>query len=99
MSQHFNSGNVWGKITEATLETTKPKGTPYLDLKIDCSNADYGNGRAFGRMWGKEKIAALQALLEEHKGELIRLKGFYDQYEDRHGHAPKQLHLLRLRPS
>lgn len=82
---HYNLGNVWGKIIKAEEGSSEGKGTKYLDLQIDCTNAALGNGRAFGRMWGKEKTAILQEHLKTHKDDMIRLKGFYEQYVDRHG--------------
>jgi hypothetical protein len=80
---HFNVGNVWGKVTKAKTGTTKDKHTPYLDLEIDCANQEYGNTRGFGRLWGEEKIASLNAWLAAHPKEMIRLKGFYEQYEEK----------------
>ncbi len=79
---YFNQGNVWGRLIKSNDGKTRDKGTPFLELEIDCANPEYGHILAFGRLWGKEKIAALKAYLPEHKGEIIRLKGFYDQYEE-----------------
>jgi len=83
MSSHFNAGNVWGIVTKCEEKKSEGKGTPFLNLEIECKNPDQGSVRAWGRMWGKEKIAAFLEHLKAHKNDLVRLKGFYDQYEDR----------------
>jgi hypothetical protein len=99
---YFNQGNVWGRVIKANDGKTRDKGTPFLELEIDCTNPEYGHILAFGRLWGKEKIAALKAYLSSRASSdrgrtssdassgrnvpadsgIIRLKGFYDQYEE-----------------
>jgi hypothetical protein len=80
--KHFNAGNVWGKIIKAEEKKTRDKHTPFLELEIDCGSSQYGNVRAYGRLWGKEKIAALVALRGQYKDAFYRFKGFYNQYTD-----------------
>jgi hypothetical protein len=80
--KHFNAGNVWGKILKAEEKKTRDKKTPFLELEIDCGSSQYGNVRAYGRLWGKEKITALVTHHGQHKGASYRLKGFYNQYSD-----------------
>ncbi len=79
---HFNAGNVWGKVIKAKEGKTKEKHTPFLELEIDCSHPQHGPVKAFGRLWGKEKIAVFLESLQEHKVEMFRFKGFYGQYEE-----------------
>ena len=81
---HFNQGNVWGRVIKTREGKTKGKNTPFLDLEIDCANPEYGNIRAYGRLWGKEKIASFLEAYEDHEKDLFRFKGFYGQYEE-HG--------------
>jgi len=81
--KHFNAGNVWGKIIKADEKTTRDKHTPFLELEIGCGSSQYGNVRAYGRLWGKEKIAALVALRGQYKDAFYRFKGFYNQYTEK----------------
>lgn len=80
--KHFNAGNVWGKITKAGEKRTRDKKTPFLELEIDCNSSQYGRVKAYGRMWGKEKISAIVAHHAKHKDICYRFKGFYNQYTD-----------------
>lgn len=80
--KHFNAGNVWGRIVKAEEKKTRDKKTPFLELEIDCASFQYGHVKAFGRLWGKEKIAALVKDHAGHKDAVYRLKGFYNQYTD-----------------
>ena len=80
--KHFNNGNVWGKIIKAEEKKTRDKGTPFLELEIDCGSSQYGNVRAFGRLWGDEKINTVVTHHRQYKGALYRFKGFINQYSD-----------------
>jgi hypothetical protein len=80
--KHFNAGNVWGKIVKVEEKRTRDKKTPFLELEIDCTSHQYGNVRAYGRLWGKEKIEAFVAHHGKHKDALCRFRGFYNQYTD-----------------
>ncbi len=80
--KHYNQGNVWGRVTKAEDGHTRDKKTPFLDLEINCSNHDFGPVRAFGRLWGKEKIQAFKSALKGHEKDFFRFKGYYGQYSD-----------------
>jgi hypothetical protein len=80
--KHFNAGNVWGRILKAEEKKSRDRKTPFLELEIDCASSQYGKIRAYGRLWGREKIAALTAHHGKHKGAHYRFKGFYNQYTD-----------------
>ena|GEM_PF-929616 len=78
-AKHFNRGNVWGRVLEATLKK-KGDSPSYLQLKIDCSSEKYGKVKTYGRIWGAERIKAFQALYKDHKGDIFRFTGFLSQY-------------------
>jgi len=83
MSSHFNFGNVWGTVIKAKEGETKKRKTPFLDLEIDCASPEYGRVKAYGRLWGKEKIADFLEAYKGHEKDMFRFKGFYGQYEER----------------
>ena len=85
MGKHYNQGNVWGIVTKAEEGKTKEKHTPYLDIETDCSSEECGRIRAYGRLWGKEKIEAFKTAHTENEKAVFRLKGFYGQFTDEHG--------------
>ena len=74
---HFNQGNVWGTVIKTKEGKTKEKKTPFLDLEIDCGNPEYGKVKAYGRLWGKEKIASFLEAYKGHEKDIFRFKGFY----------------------
>jgi len=79
---HFNRGNVWGTVMKTREGETKKRKTPFLDLEIDCGSSEHGKVKAFGRLWGKEKIAAFLEAYKGHEREMFRFMGFYGQYEE-----------------
>ena len=40
MAKHFNTGNVWGRVTRAKEGVTRKKRTPYLEIEIDCASRE-----------------------------------------------------------
>lgn len=79
--KHFNAGFVWGRIAKLKLDRSDVKGTPYLSIELDCPNELFGNVRAYGRLWGAEKIDALIDFHKGHPGAALKLQGFFSQYD------------------
>jgi len=79
MSKHFNAGNVWGKILELKKESTQG-GTDFLMISLDCGGK-HGSVRAYGRIFGKDKIEGLVAHHKENPGTVVHFRGYIGQYE------------------
>jgi len=79
MSKHFNAGNVWGTIKSLKKEHNERK-TPCLMIEVDCGGK-YGSVRAFGRLFGEQKIDGLIDFHKENPGAVVRLRGYLGQYE------------------
>lgn len=82
--KHFNQGNVWGRIAGFKEKETERK-TPYLTLQIECSNELYGDVKAYGRLYGRDKIEALLTYHKKHPGAAYRFIGFFTQYDQSEG--------------
>lgn len=82
--KHFNAGFVWGRITKLKEELSN-NGTPYLSIEIECPNGMFGNVKAYGRLWGADKITALLDAHKQHPGATYRLQGFFSQYDKDEG--------------
>lgn len=80
----FNLGNVWGRVAGVQKKKTDNE-QEYLRIQVECANELYGNVKAFGRLWGKEKIEAFIDHFKKHPGATYRFKGFFSQYDDREG--------------
>lgn len=80
--KHFNAGNVWGKVKKLKLEESV-KGTPYLNLEIDCANETLGKVRTYGRLWGQKKIDQLRQYCDSDPRELLlHFRGMFGQYDN-----------------
>lgn len=79
MMKHFNAGNVWGKILELKKDSTQG-GTDYLMISLDCGGK-HGSVRAYGRLFGKDKIEGLSSFYKENPGAVVRFRGYIGQYE------------------
>lgn len=82
--KHFNSGNVWGRVASVEKQYSH-SGTPYLAIQVECPNSLYGNVKAYGRLWGEEKISAFFDYHKEHPGSAYRFRGFFSQYDKEEG--------------
>jgi hypothetical protein len=79
--QYFNRGVVWGRVSGIKHDKAEGTGTPFLAITIETPNELYGNIRTYGRLWGRDKIAAFEDHHKKHPGEAYRFEGFFDQYE------------------
>ena len=78
--KHFNTANVWGILREASRKETKDK-VPYLAVAISCHNAQYGNVKVFGKIWGKPNVELFEAA--HPVGSRVNLRGVLAQYVSR----------------
>jgi hypothetical protein len=84
--KHYNAGHVWGRISHfKETKTKRGKGVPYLRLQIECANELYGNVKAYGKMFGKDRFTALLDHYKKHPGSAYRFRGFFSQYDDDEG--------------
>lgn len=80
-AKHFNMANVWGRpIGEMKRERSTGK-KEYLIIQIECPNELYGNIRAYGRLWGTDKIAAFLDHFKKNPGSAYRFRGMFSQYD------------------
>ncbi|MDH4319904.1 MAG: hypothetical protein OEV73_00245 [Desulfobulbaceae bacterium] len=79
--KHFNAGNVWGRTKELERKSTQ-NGAPYLMVTLDCSGK-HGSVRAYGRIFGAEKIDGLIDHHGDHPDQVVRMRGYFGQYEAR----------------
>ena len=81
--KHYNAGNVWGRIqgTPAKKKSKEGKGQTYLRIMLNCYNPEFGNVRAYGRLWNKLQIDSLLDHIKKNPGAGLRLRGFFNQYE------------------
>jgi len=80
----FNLGNVWGRVSGVKHKKTD-KDRPYLQVQVECANELYGNVKAYGRLWGDDKITSFIDHFKQHSGAGFRLTGFFSQYDDPDG--------------
>jgi len=76
---HYCGGTVWGRVVEARMSKSG-RGTPYLVVLVDCSGTR-GNVRAYGRIWGKNRIDSFLSHYKRTPNASYRFRGFFSQYE------------------
>jgi len=77
---HFNSGNVFGKITEVD-EKSSVGGKPFVSLKVNVSGAKSGQATAFCRIWGEKRCQEFMELFRKGPGP-VALRGMMTSYKD-----------------
>lgn len=85
MSKHFNMGNVWGRVIGEMKRETSELNKEYLIIQIECPNELYGNVRAYGRLWGTDRIDAFLDHFKKNPGGSYRFRGFFSQYDKEEG--------------
>ncbi|MDP2167951.1 MAG: hypothetical protein Q8J64_06445 [Thermodesulfovibrionales bacterium] len=83
--KHFNLGNVWGRVASVELKKSEGKGTPYIQIQVECPNDLHGNIKTYGRLWGQGKIDAFMDFHKKHPGSAFRFRGFFSQYDGEEG--------------
>jgi hypothetical protein len=89
MSKHYNAAHVWGRIAEVPTEkkSLEGKGAPYLRLKLNCYNPEYGNVQAYGNLWGRKKIDECVAAYKKDPQRTFKFSGFVSQAPETEGHG------------
>lgn len=77
--KHFNSGNVFGRITEIK-EAESDKGKPYAQIVVDVSGPKSGKVTAYCRMWGLQRYQPLLDDFRDNNGGDYVLRGVISQY-------------------
>lgn len=83
--KHFNMANVWGRPTGDMKRTFSDGGKEYLIIQVECPNELYGNVKAYGRLWGTEKIDAFLDFFKKNPGATYRFRGMFSQYDKEEG--------------
>lgn len=77
--KHFNSGNVFGRITELKEEVSEGN-KQYLQVTVDVSGSKTGRATAYCRIWGQQRYQDLLDDFRDHDGGEYALRGFISQY-------------------
>lgn len=85
MIKHFNMANVWGRATGEMEIKTTDNGKEYIIIRVEAPNELFGNVKAYGRLWGTEKIAAFLDHFKKNPGGTYRFRGMFSQYDKEEG--------------
>lgn len=77
--KHFNSGHVFGRITELKEEESEG-GKAYLQITVDVSGPKTGRVTAYCRMWSAQRYQPLLDDFRSSGGGDYCLRGFISQY-------------------
>lgn len=77
--KHFNSGNVFGTITEMNEEESTG-GKQYLQITVDVSGSKTGRATAYCRMWDPKRYQSLLDDFRNNNGGEYALRGNISQY-------------------
>lgn len=77
--KHFNSGNVFGPITEIN-EDESTGGKQYVQITVDVSGSKTGRATAYCRMWDPKRYQPLLDDFRNNQGGEYALRGFISQY-------------------
>ncbi len=99
-NNHFNKGFVFGRLAGLKQKISKKK-VKYLSIYAQCPNNLHGDAKAYGNLWGNDKVDAfMDSMKKDGKllmGNAAELIGFFKQY-DHKGKRLNNYHFYGAQP-
>lgn len=81
-TKHFNSGCVFGRISEEPKKGRSTGGEEYISFKVSCAGSRSGQITAYCRLWTAERIVPFLTQYRQAPDTVFFLKGFFGQYKN-----------------